>query len=71
MSIPGFTAEASFAKAKKDYALTLAHASEAGTVQPQGLLCRSDEGGITCTYCWAEGGFSGCFSHRIPRLTLF
>ncbi|HXN74642.1 MAG TPA: hypothetical protein VN861_19000 [Candidatus Acidoferrales bacterium] len=71
MNTPGFTAEASLDNRNSRYDLTLEHSAEAGRVLPQGLNCRSDEGGITCTFCWDEGGFSGCFSHRIPRLTKF
>lgn len=70
MSMPGFTAGASLRKLKDVYALAPGLAVEAGTVQPQ-LFCRSDEGGTTCFQCWDEGGFSGCYSFRIPRFLPF
>jgi hypothetical protein len=71
MNTPGFTAEASLGNRNERYALTLEHSAEGGKVLPQGLNCRSDDFGTTCTFCWDEGGFSGCFSHRLPRLTMF
>jgi hypothetical protein len=69
MTTPGFTAEASLNKKKDAYALTLNFAGGEGKVLPQ--FCRSDEGGTTCTYCWDEGGFSGCYSVRLPRALRF
>ena len=66
MTIPGFTAEASLGEKKEDYALTLGLATEGGKVLPQ-LFCRSDGGGTTCYQCWDEGGYSGCYSFRVPH----
>jgi len=70
MTLPGFTAQASLGTKKEAYALALGFRTGGAEVVPQ-LFCRSDEGGTTCTYCWDEGGFSGCYSFRLPRYTLF
>ncbi len=66
ISLPGFNAEASLDERKKDYALTLGKTTEDGKVRPQ-LFCRSDAGGTTCYQCWDEGGYSGCYSFRVPH----
>jgi hypothetical protein len=57
MSMPGFTAEASLAKAEQHYSHAAgAGAAEAGMVRPQGLSVRNGH----LIYCYDEGGFSGC-----------
>jgi hypothetical protein len=64
MNTPGFTAEAALGKLQHNYALTLEHASESGTVLPQFCI------GNTCCQCWDEGGISGCLCHRLRAYTL-
>ncbi len=57
MSMPGFTAEASLAKAEQHYSQTAgAGSGEAGRVVPQGLHVVNGH----LWYCYDEGGFSGC-----------
>ena len=64
MNTPGFTAEAALGKMKENYALNLGHATENGRVVPQFCF------GNTCCTCFDEGGFSGCFCHRRPVLSV-
>ncbi len=69
MNIPGFTAEASFGKMMESYVLTSDAPAETGRVLPQ--FCRRSGDGFDCTYCWDEGGFSGCYTNHIHIPTLF
>jgi len=71
MATPGFTAESSLGKTKDAFALATTFAAGNAAIVPQGYFCRSDEGGTTCTFCWDEGGLSGCITRRIPRFTAF
>jgi hypothetical protein len=69
MSLPMFTAEASVNSSPKGYLPENESGPLTKGVVPE-LMCRSDDFGTTCYQCWAEGGYSGCYSFRVPHFTL-